>query len=342
MSNPVKWARRKKADHCRNAALVPVLHSVYSGMRFDAGTLEDMRLEAVRRAWTDMAYKVAEWCGEDRIRISNVYSLVPSYFGADTVEDMEFTVGLDLMCGEIVDLGRVIEVIVHEKSIDLLTSGGMVSVMIPNSDTGLDLATQIKLCMRRFGLSEGLPPLRSTGISVEAVRVLSDTAFVYNVDGRPMTSRGLADALGCREDDVADVLNTAEGARMLERVGTQSIRDGGCNLTEEEVMVYNFAEARARRVAQKLGVPISQVRVAPIFGPIRVDSPVAMPLGQINVVCEGVSRSLVMWSARLKVPVRRLAETWEPGLTEAEWVKKAAPLLQRDERDVIIPMWVKG
>lgn len=333
MAKPLTWAKRPKGDLCRNAALVPILHSMYSGMRFDGGPLFSMDLNDVRHTWAEMAYMVAEWCKEDRIRISNVYSLVPSYFGEDSVEGLEFVIGLDLMCGEIVDLGRVIEVIAHEQSLDMITYNGMVSVIIPRSDTGLDLATQIKMCRRRFGITDCLPPLRSTETSAEIVRVYSESAFVYNVDGRPMTARGLADELGCREDDVPDVLNTTEGRRLLDVVSMLSFRDSGSEISREEAAVYNFAEARTRRVAQRLGIPRSQVRVAPRFEPIRIKNPLASPWAYRVLPCEGVARSLAVWSVRFGIPIRRLVETWRPHITEEEWVELADSDMVRENGD---------
>lgn len=333
---------RPRGDLCRNAAIVPILQSMYGGMMFDAGDFMSFSLDEVRRVWAEMAYMVADWCGDDRIRISNVYSLVPSYFGSDSVEGMDFVVGLDLMCGDIVDLGRVLEVVTHEKSLDLVTYNGMVSVIIPPSKTGLDLATQIKMCMRRLDITDALPAPRFSGVSAEEVRVYSESAFVYNIGGRPMTARGIACELGCGEDDVADVLRTAEGQNMLKELETCIFQDGGHRITESEVMVYNFAERRVNRTAQRLGVPPSQVRVAPHIGPIRVNDPVACPIGTRIIVCEGVARTLAMWSARLRIPVMCLAGTWKEGLTEREWVKLASPsLISKEEDGRSFQMWRK-
>ena len=328
-------------DFCRAASLVPILHAMYSGRRFEAGDWEDDKLTEVRRASAQMAYMVAERCNADQIRISNVLTVHPMYFATETPEGNIYTLGLDLMCGEIVDLGLIREVTVHGDVMDLLLANGMVSLCIQKSEMGLPLNTQIRVCARRFDLSRALPPVAIDDITKGAAELFATTALVYNINGRPLTARGLSNLVGCKVDEVADLLDTREGEDALDSLDVMPFRAGGYSLSKEEVLLYNFVEGRVNRVAWDLKVPPSSVRVAPSMGPIRVDDPITLPDGQIPYVCEGVSRSLTLWSARLGVPAMALKRTWRPNITEKEWQIESSAVTWRGVRSQL-PMWFAG
>lgn len=327
-------------DYCRAAALLPVIHTMYSGRIFEVASWEESDLEEVRKVWAEMAYMVAEWCKADQIRISNVYTVVPAYFNVETPTGQAYILGLDLMCGEMVDLGRILDITVHDNRMDLLLADSQISLLIDRSENGFPLKDMIEYCMGQFDLDKALPPVRTDDITEAMREVFSNTTFIYNVSGRPLTARGISDLVGCPIDDVVDLLESSSGEITRERMATGEYTEGGYKVTQDEVLLYNFSQARVNLVAEALGLPPTSVRVVPSYKPTDRKRPLTPVDGQMKYSCDGQVRSLAMWSLRLDVPVDILKRTWRPGFTEEEWQATGHKLVGGIREQ--LPMWVKG
>lgn len=327
-------------DYCRAAALLPIIHTMYSGRTFEVRSWEEKDMTDVRRAWAEMAYMVAEWCNADRIRISNTYTVVPTYFNAETPTGQAYILGLDLMCGEIVDLGRILDITVHDDRMDLLLVNSQISILFDRASNGLPLGRMIEYCMGQFDLEKALPPAPTDDITEGMREVFSNTAFIYNVGGRPLTARGVSNLVGCPIGDVADLLESSSGDIARARMAAGEYVVGNYKVTQDEVLLYNFSQARVTQVEEALGIPRSFIRVVPSFKPMDRKKPLTLVDGQLKYPCDGTVMTLAMWSLRLEVSVDILKRTWRPGFTEKEW--QAAGFNMSGEVKDQLPMWNIG
>lgn len=336
--NPKNYLRKPKViqettvEFCKSAALVSILFSMYSGRRFAMPDLsrvskaeETEAMAPVYREWAKMSYEVAEWCRSPVIRLSNIYTVIPAYFLVEGTRGTEYILGMELMCGEIVSLGRIMGVVVHERSIDLVLTSSMVSVMLPREmEEEYDVLHWMTVYLDARGLNLALPMLSLDDVSAEMTRFLSETAMVYNIDGRPLTARALSNLIGCQITDVEFALNSAGFEKMKRILTERPFQAGRMNIGKEELLLYAYVHAKVQDVSAKTGIPEANLRVHSRLDTKEKDCGLLTDEWGRLYVCDGIARSLDFWAYRMNRTRGALAQTWEAGITEDEWKELSA------------------